>query len=138
VIAELFEQKQLDQLIEFYKEQNWLQNPCNILLFEDEKKFDIPFHFHFYTQKEVNWYDVPDYEKTKSFVGAKYEKLIVLNPKNRKHIHFLASVANAKVTCGLASFDEFQSYYQLMVDLKDAGNYKKVIDEIYSHYEKLI
>ena len=106
------------------------------LAYLPKKKENHEFLFDFFTDKDVTFWGQIKTDKVAEFVNQSFDYLFYIDLHSNMYMRNIMAMSKAK--CRVAPYhEELRDFSELMVEVKQAGDLKKVVHEMYRYTKQL-
>ena len=107
-----------------------------ILAYFNDKANHDNLTVNYFTNKDMNWYGIPNSEQVRDFIDRPFDVLISLHLTPSRPLEFISTISNAKMRVGLHSKDK-EYCYDFMIDPTEVSTLSQFIDQ-FEDYFKII
>ena len=135
ILFEGTDQGVLDEVVNLSKYLEKNGKTSKLLSYMDSKGELIDFGMAVYNNSSLNWFGFPKKHIFNLLESSEFDVLINLNFNDRKHLHALACMANARFKISLPT--QYLHNFTMIMDTKVKNNMRDIIDEIMVYFDIL-
>jgi len=120
-----------------YREQlRKTRKQVKILAYFNDKGNHENLTVNFFTDKDMNWYGIPNSEQVRDFIDRPFDILISLHLDASRPLEYISTISNAKMRVGLHALDK-EYCYDFMIDPTDVSTLNQYVKQ-FEDYFKII
>ncbi len=107
-----------------------------ILAYFNDKANHDNLTVSYFTDKDMNWYGIPNSEQVRDFIERPFDILISLHLTPSRPLEYISTISSAKMRVGLHASDK-EYCYDFMIDPSAVSNHKQFVKQ-FEDYFKII
>lgn len=107
-----------------------------ILAYFNDKAAHDNLTVNYFTDRDMNWYGIPNSEQVRDFIDRPFDILISLHLSTSRPLEYISTISNAKMRVGLHARDK-EYCYDFMIDPTSVTNLNQFVNQ-FEDYFKII